>query len=98
MKPIEAVLKSTGREGVISVSLVVVKLAFTSDTVSQKMLTKDVLKSLKLLCAHKDPEYKAPYIEQRAEEMQKLHEERASTILKEDSMTKTMNQWRWKQL
>ncbi|PON38399.1 Patatin-related protein [Parasponia andersonii] len=56
MQPIETVLKSVSREEVISVLQVVVKLAFASDIVSQKMLTKDVLKSLKVLCAHKNPE------------------------------------------
>ncbi|KAK7860286.1 phospholipase a i [Quercus suber] len=42
MQPIELVLKSSGQEEVISVLQVVVKLAFASDTVAQKMLTKDV--------------------------------------------------------
>lgn len=56
MQPIGIVLKSAGREEVISVLQVVVKLAFTSDTVAEKMLTKDVMKSLKISCAHKDPE------------------------------------------
>ncbi|PIN21146.1 Intracellular membrane-bound Ca2+-independent phospholipase A2 [Handroanthus impetiginosus] len=56
MQPIERVLKSTGSKEVISVLQVVVKLAFTSDIVAQKMLTKDLLKSLKLLCGHKNPE------------------------------------------
>ncbi|KAJ0082210.1 hypothetical protein Patl1_11086 [Pistacia atlantica] len=56
MKPIEAVLKSFSPEEVISVLHVVVELAFASDTAAQKMLTKDVLKSLKSLCAHKNPE------------------------------------------
>lgn len=56
MKPIERVLKSIGPEELISVLQVVVQLAFTSDTVAQKMLTKDLLKSLKLLCALKNPE------------------------------------------
>lgn len=56
MKPIETVLRSIMAEEVISVLQVVISLAFTSDTVSQKMLTKDVLKSLKSLCAHKIPE------------------------------------------
>ncbi|EPS58325.1 hypothetical protein M569_16490, partial [Genlisea aurea] len=54
MQPIERVLKATGLK-VTSVLQVVVKLALASDTVAQKMMTKDVLKSLKLLCAHKDP-------------------------------------------
>ncbi|XP_028762953.1 LOW QUALITY PROTEIN: phospholipase A I-like [Neltuma alba] len=56
MQPIETVLKSLCREEVISVLKLVVTLAFTSDAVAEKMLSKDVLKSLKLLCAHKDPE------------------------------------------
>ncbi|RHN64947.1 putative phospholipase A(1) [Medicago truncatula] len=56
MQPIGIVLKSAGREEVISVLQVVVQLAFTSDIVAVKMLTKDVLKSLKILCAYKDPE------------------------------------------
>ena len=56
MQPIEAVLRSVFREEVISVLQVVVKLAFASDIVSQKMLTKDLLKSLKMLCAHKNSE------------------------------------------
>ncbi|XP_028788287.1 phospholipase A I-like [Neltuma alba] len=56
MQPIESVLKSMGREEVMSVLQLVVKLAFISDTVAEKMLTKDVLRSLKCLCARKDPE------------------------------------------
>ncbi|XP_044461898.1 phospholipase A I-like isoform X2 [Mangifera indica] len=56
MKPIEAVLKSFSLGEVISVLHVVVQLAFASDSTAQKMLTKDVLKSLKSLCAHKNPE------------------------------------------
>lgn len=56
MQPIQTVLKSFSREEVISVLQVVVKLAFASDIVAQKMLTKDLLRSLKLLCAHKNPE------------------------------------------
>ncbi|PNY12712.1 tryptophan synthase beta chain 2 chloroplastic-like [Trifolium pratense] len=42
MQPIGIVLKSAGREEVISVLQVVVRLAFTSDIVAEKMLTKDV--------------------------------------------------------
>ena len=61
MQPIETVLKSVSGEEVISVLQVVVKLAFASDTVSQKMLTKDLLKSLKVLCAHKNPEASSLY-------------------------------------
>ncbi|KAF8051898.1 hypothetical protein N665_1655s0005 [Sinapis alba] len=56
MKPTETVLKSAAPDEVISVLQVVVTLAFVSDSVSQKMLTKDMLKSLKALCAHKSPE------------------------------------------
>lgn len=56
MQPIEAVLRSVSREEVMSVLQVVVQLAFASDTVAQKMLTKDLLKSLKMLCAQKNPE------------------------------------------
>lgn len=55
MKPIEAVLKSFNEE-LESVLQVVVTLTFVSDHVAQKMLTKDVLKSLKTLCAHKNSE------------------------------------------
>ncbi|BAT01807.1 Os07g0520900 [Oryza sativa Japonica Group] len=56
MKPIEAVLKSFNEEELESVLQVVVTLTFVSDHVAQKMLTKDVLKSLKTLCAHKNSE------------------------------------------
>ncbi|KAL6657943.1 hypothetical protein ACP70R_005723 [Stipagrostis hirtigluma subsp. patula] len=56
MKPIEAVLKSFDEEELVSVLQVVVTLTFVSDHVAQKMLTKDVLKSLKALCAHKNSE------------------------------------------
>ncbi|XVE87814.1 hypothetical protein DITRI_Ditri19aG0018500 [Diplodiscus trichospermus] len=56
MQPIETVLKSPAPEELVSVLQVVVTLAFGSDTVAQKMLTKDVLRSLKILCAHKNPE------------------------------------------
>ncbi|KAL5775437.1 hypothetical protein ACOSP7_012994 [Xanthoceras sorbifolium] len=56
MQPIETVLKSFPPEELISVLQVVVQLAFTSDTVAQKMLTKDMLRSLKVLCAHKNSE------------------------------------------
>ncbi|WCJ20245.1 Phospholipase A I [Euphorbia peplus] len=56
MQPIESVLRSAAPEEVMSVLQVVATLAFASDTVSQKMLTKDMLKSLKMLCAHRNPE------------------------------------------
>ncbi|KFK40639.1 hypothetical protein AALP_AA2G022800 [Arabis alpina] len=56
MKPTETVLKSSAPDEVISVLQVVVTLAFVSDSVSQKMLTKDMLKALQSLCAHKNPE------------------------------------------
>ena len=53
MQPIETALKSPAPEELVSVLQVVVTLAFGSDTVAQKMLTKDVLRSLKILCAIK---------------------------------------------
>lgn len=58
MQPIESVLKSVDTEELISVLRVVVTLAFASDSVAQKMLTRDVLKSLKALCAHRNTEVK----------------------------------------
>ncbi|XP_057544928.1 phospholipase A I-like isoform X2 [Amaranthus tricolor] len=56
MKPIEAVLKSDVEKELISVLQVVEHLAFASDAVAQKIFSKDVLKSLKMLCAHKNRE------------------------------------------
>ncbi|KAJ3670425.1 hypothetical protein LUZ60_010749 [Juncus effusus] len=56
MQPVETVLRSKNEEELVSVLQVVVTLAFVSDNVAQKMLTKDVLKSLKTLCAHKNTE------------------------------------------
>jgi len=60
LQPIESVLRSVDQEELISVLQVVVTLAFASDSVAQKMLTKDVLKSLKVLCAHKNIEVWRP--------------------------------------
>lgn len=62
MQPIESVLKSVDQEELISVLQVLITLAFASDSVAQKMLTKDVLKSLKALCAHKNIEVHGPNI------------------------------------
>ncbi|XP_078180654.1 phospholipase A I-like protein isoform X2 [Carex rostrata] len=56
MQPIESVLRSTNEEELISVLKVMAILAFVSDSVAQKLLTKDVLKSLKTLCANKNSE------------------------------------------
>ncbi|KAL9681700.1 hypothetical protein QQ045_013487 [Rhodiola kirilowii] len=56
MQPIESVLRSVAKDDVISVLQVVANLAFTSDAVAQKILTKDLLRSLKTLCAHNIPE------------------------------------------
>ncbi|GMH30273.1 hypothetical protein Nepgr_032116 [Nepenthes gracilis] len=56
MKPIETVLKSAVVEELISVLQVVENLGFASDAVAQKMLSKDMLRSLKWLCAHRNPE------------------------------------------
>lgn len=52
MQPIQSLLKSVDPDELISVLKVVVNLAFASDIVAQKILTRDVLKSLKTLCAH----------------------------------------------
>ncbi|KAL7615494.1 hypothetical protein Lser_V15G04567 [Lactuca serriola] len=56
MQPIQRVLNSAGPQELKSVLQVVAKLGFVSDTVAQKMMNKDVVRSLKILCAHKDPE------------------------------------------
>ena len=56
MQPIEAVLKASAGDPLISVLQVVVNLAFASDAVASKMFTKDLLKHLKMLCTHKKPE------------------------------------------
>ncbi|XP_031494059.1 phospholipase A I isoform X1 [Nymphaea colorata] len=56
MQPVQSLLKSFIPEELISVLQVVVTLAFASDIVAQKMLTKEMLKSLKALCAHKNTE------------------------------------------
>ncbi|KAL9255083.1 Phospholipase A I-like protein [Drosera capensis] len=56
MKPIETVLRSSVAEEIVSVLQVVENLALASDVVAQKMLSKDVLRSLKLLCANRNPE------------------------------------------
>ncbi|KAK6932336.1 Leucine-rich repeat [Dillenia turbinata] len=48
MQPIETVLRSAGPEELISVLQVVANLAFASDSVAQKLLTKDMLRSLKV--------------------------------------------------
>lgn len=56
MKPIETVLQTDLSEEVISVLQVVANLALASDSVARKMLSKNLLRSLKFLCAHKNPE------------------------------------------
>ncbi|KAF5763476.1 putative phospholipase A(1) [Helianthus annuus] len=56
MQPIKRVLTSDGPQELKSVLQVVGRLGFVSDIVAQKMLSKDVIKSLKSLCAHKDLE------------------------------------------
>ncbi|KAI4365056.1 hypothetical protein MLD38_021076 [Melastoma candidum] len=55
MQPIETALRFITEEEVLSVLQVVMSLAFASDVVAQKILTKDVLRSLKSLCSHKNP-------------------------------------------
>ncbi|KAI5081182.1 hypothetical protein GOP47_0004365 [Adiantum capillus-veneris] len=56
MQPIEVVLKASADDPLISILRVLVNLAFASDAVASRMLTKDLLKHLKMLCAHKKPE------------------------------------------
>lgn len=56
MQPIEVVLKASATDPLISMLQVVVNLAFASDAVAARMLTKELLKHLKMLCAHKKPE------------------------------------------
>ncbi|XVF87704.1 hypothetical protein PTKIN_Ptkin18bG0141900 [Pterospermum kingtungense] len=56
MQPIQSVLKSPASDKLVSVLQVVVKLAFVSDSVAKKMLNNDVIRSLKTLCTHKNPE------------------------------------------
>lgn len=54
MQPIGALLKAS--EPLLSMLQVVVNLAFSSDAVAARMLTKELLKWLKMLCAHNKPE------------------------------------------
>ncbi|KAE8685822.1 Phospholipase A I [Hibiscus syriacus] len=56
MKPIESVLKSPELEDPVSVLQAMATLAYGSDTMAQKMLTPDVLRSLEKLFIHKNPE------------------------------------------
>ncbi|URE37227.1 patatin-like phospholipase family protein [Musa troglodytarum] len=56
MKPIELLLRSIDQEELTSVLQVLATLAFASDSVAQKMMTKDVVTPLKALCAHKSTE------------------------------------------
>ncbi|KAE8728676.1 Phospholipase A I [Hibiscus syriacus] len=56
MKPIETIMTSPSREEHVPVLQVVGALAFVSDIVAQRMLTKDLLRWLKILCAHKNTE------------------------------------------
>ncbi|PWA93284.1 phospholipase,galactolipase [Artemisia annua] len=57
MQPVKRILTSAGLQELKSVLHVVGKLGFVFDMVAQTiMLSKDVMKSFKLLCAHKDPE------------------------------------------
>ncbi|XP_076931698.1 phospholipase A I-like [Bidens hawaiensis] len=56
MQPIQRVLKCDGPQELKSVLQVVAKLGFISDKVAQKMMNMDVIRALKLLCVHNDPE------------------------------------------
>lgn len=58
VQAIEMVLRNTSsaEELLVSVLQVLMNLAFTSDAVARRVLTKEILKRLKLLCGHKNPE------------------------------------------
>lgn len=56
VQAIELVLRSTFPDLLISVLKVVVNIAFTSDAVAAKVLTKDIFRRLKTLCSHENPE------------------------------------------
>ncbi|EFJ31555.1 hypothetical protein SELMODRAFT_408233 [Selaginella moellendorffii] len=56
VESIETVLKFTAPELLTSVLKVIVNLAFSSDVIASKMLTKDILRRLKQLCAHENIE------------------------------------------
>ncbi|KAK9057963.1 hypothetical protein SSX86_022803 [Deinandra increscens subsp. villosa] len=62
MQPIKRVLICNGPQELKSVLQVVAKMGFVSDIVAQKMMNKDVIRSLKLLCVHKDPEAKVTLV------------------------------------
>ncbi|KAH9329901.1 hypothetical protein KI387_002009 [Taxus chinensis] len=74
MQPIELVLKSVVPDELISVLHVAVNLAFASDVVASKMLTKEVMKSLKLLCTHENIEHSAGRIAGLLVASESLHE------------------------
>ncbi|KAE8689563.1 hypothetical protein F3Y22_tig00110933pilonHSYRG00090 [Hibiscus syriacus] len=54
--PIETIPSSPALEDPVSVLHVVVRLAYMSDTIAQKMLTADVMRSLQNLFEHQNPE------------------------------------------
>ncbi|XP_024394241.1 phospholipase A I isoform X2 [Physcomitrium patens] len=58
VQAIEMVLRNTSNEDelLISVLQVLMNLAFTSDAVASRVLTKEILKRLKILCVHRSPE------------------------------------------
>jgi hypothetical protein len=58
VQAIEMVLRNTAsvEELIISVLQILMNLAFTSDALAVRVLTKEILKRLKLLCAHRSSE------------------------------------------
>ncbi|PWA37885.1 hypothetical protein CTI12_AA586060 [Artemisia annua] len=76
------------------------RLGFVSDMVTQKMLNKDVMKSLKLLCAHKDPEIQLQVQLQRQVERQverQVHEHMQQQELEANAREETRErEWRQK--
>lgn len=58
VQAIEMVLRNTAsvEELLISVLQILMNLAFTSDALAVRVLTKEILKRLKLLCVHRSSE------------------------------------------
>lgn len=56
VQAIELVLRSSHPDLLVSVLKVVVNIAFTSDAVAAKVLTKDIFRRLKALCSNEHPE------------------------------------------
>ncbi|CAM6093593.1 unnamed protein product [Calypogeia fissa] len=56
VQAIELVLRSSHPDLLVSVLKVIVNIAFTSDAVAAKVLTKDIFRRLKALCSNEHPE------------------------------------------